>query len=439
MKKHVLTSLLALGIAAGVVFSFTACAGSPSGTDTDTDDTAAAAETGETGETMWTGVLVADFSYGVSDEEWLKEYPFEYTGSEKTVFALAEELSALTGLDFSVSAYENDDGIVIDWQADSTLVGGLDDREQKEEFFFYDVDTLSWFMLDSLWRTVTDNMGVENVYYTMNGGGELTLPEISHVNVFPSDIPYMGSVFYFAHSDNVGDEGENIYAKTKGTWRLDGVDGTASISMNGIGDFSMFYADGNLEAAGTLDYTDEYGDGNFTYIMYGETGEVLGSFTFDSDTQIHLGNTEGAVYILEEISESNVYYDENTGYLLTYPNTFAAVGTEDDLGRMHFPTLWDAALLYYTTSNENTMTPAEFMTGLEMTACMELDGNVVVAYGESTDDAGNSVPTAFYWVVDRDCIVHLEIRCTETEEAAFWYEELQNRAFYIEAGIEAVG
>ena len=92
--------------------------------------------------------------------------------------------------------------------ADSTLVAGLDDREQKEEFFFFDYDSQCWFMMDSLWRTLTENLDAENIYYTMDGGQELVLENLSSsINTFPSDVPYMGSGFYAAHDDVRGDEG----------------------------------------------------------------------------------------------------------------------------------------------------------------------------------------------------------------------------------------
>ena len=46
------------------------------------------------------------------------------------------------------------------------LVAGLDDREQKEEFFFFDYDSQCWFMMDSLWRTLTENLDAEKVQKT---------------------------------------------------------------------------------------------------------------------------------------------------------------------------------------------------------------------------------------------------------------------------------
>lgn len=147
-----------------------------------------------------------DILYAVFSAENVKEYPIEYTGAKKTAEELAHELSKLTGLDFFITVSKADDGWIVDWTADSTLVAGLDGREQKKEFFMNDQDSLRWFMMDSLWRTLSENLDAENIYYTMDGGQELAFDELNPVNEFPSDIPYLGLEFYFAHDDMRGED-----------------------------------------------------------------------------------------------------------------------------------------------------------------------------------------------------------------------------------------
>ena len=122
--------------------------------------------------------LITETMEIVFNAEDVREYPIEYTGSKKTADELADELSKLIGPDFSITASETDDGLIVDWAHDSTLIAGLDNREQKQEFFFFDNITLSWFMMDSLCRTLTENLGVENIYYTMNGGEKLVVYEM---------------------------------------------------------------------------------------------------------------------------------------------------------------------------------------------------------------------------------------------------------------------
>lgn len=169
---------------------------------------------GRTEESIRTDIL-----YAVFGDEDVREYPIEYSGAKKTAEELARELSDLTGMDFTITASKTDDGLIVDWAADSTLIAGRDDREQKEDFRFYDYDSMSWFMMDSLWRTLTENLGVENVYYTMDGGKELVLEKMSPAREFPSDVPYMGSGFYAAHDDVRGDDGTtDMKAPYQGFW-----------------------------------------------------------------------------------------------------------------------------------------------------------------------------------------------------------------------------
>ena len=256
-----------------------------------------------------------DILYAVFGAEDVKEYPIEYSGTQKTAEELATELSKLTGLDFTITADKTDDGWSVDWAANSTLVAGLDDREQKEDFFFFDQDSLRWFMMDSLWRTLTENLNAENIYYTMDGGRELAFEELYPVNVFPSDIPYMGSDFYFAHADVRGDE-ENPYARTKGLWRLDGAADAASIEMDGLGGFAMYYADGAVEATGYLECGDELNNGCLRYDMYNVEGEFIVGFYFDSDTQFHLVNEAVSVYLLDTQAAYQGLWDYPDGKIL---------------------------------------------------------------------------------------------------------------------------
>ena len=234
-----------------------------------------------------TDILYADFGAGN-----VKEYPIEYTGTPKTAEELAHELSQLTGLDFIITASRAEEGWIIDWSADSTLIAGLDGREQKQEFSFFDYDSMSWFMMDSLWRTLTANLDAENIYYTMDGGQELVLEKMSPAITFPADTPYMGSEFYQPHSDVRGDE-ENLYVRTKGLWRLDGETDTASIKIDGFGKVTMYYASGSVEATGYLEYTSDS-----QYELYTDEEKWIGSIYVESNTHFRIENNHvSSVYM----------------------------------------------------------------------------------------------------------------------------------------------
>ena len=307
MKKT--SIILALSMSACLL---AACGSEPSSSETSSGETTLSESTSSkpeessqsAAESSHTDTLYAFFS-----ADNIKEYPLEYTGEKKNAEELAKELSGLSGLDFFITASKTDDGLIVDWAADSTLIAGLDDREQKEDFFFFDNVSLNWFMMDSLWHTLTENLDVENIYYTMNGGQKLVIADMYPVSEIPSDTPYMGSELYSAHTDVKGDD-ENVYARTTGLWRLDGEMDTASIEMDGLGGFTMYYASGAVENTGYLECTDEYGNGDFRYDMYTEEGDFIAGFYFDSDLSFHMGNDGAATYILD--TQTNTQTDTQT-------------------------------------------------------------------------------------------------------------------------------
>lgn len=137
--------------------------------------------------------LIVDFSASAQDK--VEKYPYSYTG-ELTPSDLALGLSELTGLNFHITAEVTDEGITVDWLPDSTLLEGLGDRTQKEEFYAVDNNVLRWFMMDSLYRTLQENMDAENIYYTCDGGKELYLEDLVPVDTIALGASYQGSRAY---------------------------------------------------------------------------------------------------------------------------------------------------------------------------------------------------------------------------------------------------
>lgn len=157
--------------------------------------------------------IVANFSCGSADAEELdliKRLDVE-VADPVTVEALAAELTTWTGLDFFInSATIDGETATIDWAANSTLVAGVDDRDFKEEFNFFDVASLNFFMMDSMLSTIMENFPVTEVYYTMDGGQPLAVraeEDMASMGFpgLPVDLPYMGSPFYEAHNDVIGE------------------------------------------------------------------------------------------------------------------------------------------------------------------------------------------------------------------------------------------
>jgi hypothetical protein len=155
--------------------------------------------------------LLVDFSCGepqAVSKKLVKQYDHPYKGA-LTVEALAQGLSEVTGFDFLVTAYEpvDDDGIVIYWGNDASLIKGLDNRTQKAEFYFTDDLTLRWFMLDSMKLTLIKNFKFAKVYYAAEDGGPLALD--LNAPLFTPSEAYLGSEYYFSHMEQTVVASEN--------------------------------------------------------------------------------------------------------------------------------------------------------------------------------------------------------------------------------------
>lgn len=242
------------------------------------------------------GSTRTDTIYTVFSGNRVNEHTIEYTGEKKNAKELADELTKLTGLDFTITASETSDGLIIDWDADSSLFTGPK-GEQKKDFFFFDYDTMCWFMMNTICKTMTENFDVENIYYTMDGGKELSL-KLSPRMTFPSDIPYMGSDFYLAHTDLKGDDDEIYYENTQadyqGFWQYP--DGTI---LEVAGEtWNLYYADGTLMSSeGLVGYEDD------CIVLRNEYGSSGGGIVyFDDNGQLKEGDS-----VLTYIGDENIY------------------------------------------------------------------------------------------------------------------------------------
>ena len=153
---------------------------------------------------LYTSVIIADFSNGAIDsrESSLKEKNVEMN-RQPTIGELASVLGQWVGLDFALNEFKIEgEKAYVDWAINSTLVAGLGERKQKEEFFFDDASSLNWFMMDSLARTIKANFPVNKVYYSQGGGNLLTFSQGQEIgfNALPLEQSYEGSAFFIAQS-----------------------------------------------------------------------------------------------------------------------------------------------------------------------------------------------------------------------------------------------
>lgn len=207
MTKRVLPILLIL------IVALSACGGNGTGQADSSPDSSVSPDTEKT----FNLTLYADFSNGNPDgniEERQITLPIENEPASQSqiAFALADGLTEWTGLDFTLNdvSFPDDESVIVDWSKDSTLIAGIDDREFKEGFHFYDAASLNWFMMDSLATTLKNSMEIANVYYqseaqpiTFQNPEDMAqqgLPEL------PIDQAYEGSQFFSAHAGGRGED-----------------------------------------------------------------------------------------------------------------------------------------------------------------------------------------------------------------------------------------
>ena len=288
-------------------------------------------------------VLVADFSNQSPDAEELglltfKDYAYE---GELTAQALAKGLSEWTGLDFFIAdAIPEDNGITVAWAEDSTLIKGLDDRVQTEEFFFYDVTSLNWFMLDSLNRTIQENLNVADVYYTDFNGNPLKLPGALDDRDFPEDMAYMGSDFY----EGLGDIIEDDEGWDGEDWGELGYDD--EVEYPGRSEL--------VETETILDTEDEYyqigSDGS--YIREKMTADGIVLITNRNFPYLdNIDNIEVDLKGYAVIANDGSDFDEFSGEAHTEIDEFTAAASEDYSAQTTYPSF---LLKWFAGHNEDT-------------------------------------------------------------------------------------
>ncbi len=225
-----------------------------------------------------------------------------------SVEALVHELSQWTKLDFSILDFTlNGKKINIDWSPQSSLITGTQKNTPSEEFTFKDLNSLRWFMLDSLFVSLMENFDLESVSYTQDGGKNLTLNKLSPINEFPAVQTYKGSNYYFLAYKEKDTNAIHIpaptvvddailFERTKGRWRLQGKDSpVALIVMDGLGGFSTHTLIGTLKTKGYLKA--KYHDNKNTYEMYGLDKKFIDSFTIKDGKEFQLGPEDSCTYV----------------------------------------------------------------------------------------------------------------------------------------------
>ncbi len=262
------------------------------------------------------------------------QYEITYEG-ELTVELLSSELSKLTGYDFHASKLEADN-FTIDWAAESSLVSGA--SQPKSAFAFDDPFYETWFLLDSMLMTVSENMGVEEIYYTQEGGGYLMV-NTGFLRSFNTGSPYMGSAIYNEPYD-ITVEGNTVGSKEldalAGRWHgesghyydIDNMgnytlyDDTGATITSGVAKY-IEAANGYIMSDSQLNTIFELIDGNTIHII--ESGA---KYTLEgSGGSGHDGNGIEGEWIMALSHDAYVTLTIGGGHYTRYDGTNTTLGT----------------------------------------------------------------------------------------------------------------
>ena len=196
--KHL---LLAAGLLACLALA--ACAGPAALPDAATAGTAAGGTPQATPETA---VLYLDFTAGSEVED---VRPVELP-APVSADGLCAALTDETGIPFDFALAWDGGDWTVTWQDGSALWSGEMPQGGGPDYMFYDADLLRWFLLDTVWHTLTDGFGADTVTFRLPDGAAPDLAGLWPLEHFDLTGPYRGSAWYYAESIAFKDEWEML-------------------------------------------------------------------------------------------------------------------------------------------------------------------------------------------------------------------------------------
>lgn len=121
------------------------------------------------------------------------------------------------------------------------------------------------------------------------------------------------------------------FSKISGSWSNENSSNEETLTITEDGLFVCHTKEAD-DTQGYLEYVDEYGDGNGRYDMYNRIGIWLAGFYLDSDTSLHMGNVDNAVFTRTEdnkdtTTESTEEDSQNPSYVLTSNTRYTGLKT----------------------------------------------------------------------------------------------------------------
>ncbi len=240
----------------------------------------------------------------------INEYPLTYQG-DLTIEVLAKGLSDLTGYSFNAQSLASSEIFTIDWAMDSALFTDLLAAQPKDEFVLDSPNDIRWFMLDSLWLSISKNLNQSQISFTMNGGQPFDAG-LYPLTSFAPNQPYLGSNIY-RHSQ-AADAAPNQENTALNQADADQIAALVGTWYDQEGNYYQIDADGNAfyhNAAGELIHTETiFYAGNSYQISTGQSNDFIklnddGSFTISLSGKTYSRNGNQASQPAEQEASPN--------------------------------------------------------------------------------------------------------------------------------------
>lgn len=130
------------------------------------------------------GEQVTNKLYAVFNADDIKTNDFSFVSGSVSPERIAAGFTGWTGLSFRITA-ETDSAaktMKIDFKPESSFVTGEIPEDLRDDFAFTDAKEMRIFMMNSLCKTIRENMGGYDVYFTADGSDIATLDIDSALN-----------------------------------------------------------------------------------------------------------------------------------------------------------------------------------------------------------------------------------------------------------------
>ena len=118
-----------------------------------------------------TGEKISGMLYAVRGQDDILTNEFSFYGGTVTPERIAAGFTGWTGIKFRITSVTDEENktVTVNWLSDSSFAENKLPENQREQFSFDDAEAMRVFMINSMRRSIRENMGEYDVIFTVNG------------------------------------------------------------------------------------------------------------------------------------------------------------------------------------------------------------------------------------------------------------------------------